>query len=730
MIDTMKSCPNLSQNEYDSYDEGGAGDCLYRSLTFLANHYGHLNSKTWPASGLQWDKTVGTPPAEAMKLENETLVNTIQDMDDFDNEVEFTHAQWAAFGINGLTVQHVVVTRHGYFQPRASQPLRMECASWLEQDIRHDDGTREMQVLRDMERNIFQEVKKSFKQGSGSIPESVQLIRKLVARQNPVGGELEMQNAINNDNAAWCRKMYAAVHRYDDVWANIFDVEAAAWALGVCICIYGRTVGHSNQLEVKGGSYGPVDAPFTYCLWNIGANTTGGDGTHYVAIVPRCDRDSLGCIGLPPLQPQPLPTPTPQPQAPPPPEAEGVCLATNDSSGDNDDPDGYTFGVYGLLPINNAASAITRQRWKSQPLVGQHYNITLPRYNAHARLLEEGVFGPIYTLFKTRTVTTAVGELFKKFNIDDDLVSLSMQNNSSKYDEEGNPVEWKSRMNSTPLIFRGTPCDWAKQWDRLLTRDECRMEYGLRGHFEDRCMDDNDWLLPAPIQSFTCFLCAPNRTFDLERLIRKGSGKWTQKTTDETKLSEHRPVHRTDQYELFYNPVSRVWEYADKPDEDNGRPCQARIDIEFHINKVIVTAQAHSTIEEDVTGNKKLTYGKFGAKSKRYKFEPSEIGPLISWIIEQINDLASKYMDMVPRNRPRNNKPYGCVVHLTRRNNEEANTTRYRGFMAFQARLYEQFEPRLHGDIERALIKDMVQRTDADAQYGHAAAGYGYFPML
>eukprot|EP00966_Prymnesium_polylepis_P174078 4027547-Prymnesium_polylepis.1 len=67
-------------------------------------------------SGLKWQKTPGTPPAQSIEVPNaDKLLEALQG-----GKLEFTQAEWSKFGVNALTRRHVVKADGAYFQPVAT----------------------------------------------------------------------------------------------------------------------------------------------------------------------------------------------------------------------------------------------------------------------------------------------------------------------------------------------------------------------------------------------------------------------------------------------------------------------------------------------------------------------------------------------------------------------------------------------------------------------------------
>ena len=91
---------------------------------------------------------------------------------------------------------------------------------------------------------------------------------------------------LRNMNETQRLHAFAEYHRDEHVWADAPNVTAAAWVLDVQLCIYAQrsnaTIGDLTRTHAIGPS---VAHPL--CLWNKGATSSGGTGSHFAAILPH-----------------------------------------------------------------------------------------------------------------------------------------------------------------------------------------------------------------------------------------------------------------------------------------------------------------------------------------------------------------------------------------------------------------------------------------------------------
>jgi hypothetical protein len=78
-------------------------------------------SETSPASGLKWREVGNNKPRKGEELTNESLVARL-----VEQQMEFTQAEWDAFGITGLHIHHCIKSGTSYFQPAAPSPSKVE----------------------------------------------------------------------------------------------------------------------------------------------------------------------------------------------------------------------------------------------------------------------------------------------------------------------------------------------------------------------------------------------------------------------------------------------------------------------------------------------------------------------------------------------------------------------------------------------------------------------------
>jgi hypothetical protein len=92
--------------------------------------------------------------------------------------------------------------------------------------------------------------------------------------------------AVRNMSKTQRLHAFAEYHRDEHVWADAPNVTAAAWVLGVQLCIYAQRSNATIGNLARTHAIGPI-VVHPLCLWNKGARSSGGTGFHFAAIQPN-----------------------------------------------------------------------------------------------------------------------------------------------------------------------------------------------------------------------------------------------------------------------------------------------------------------------------------------------------------------------------------------------------------------------------------------------------------
>ena len=98
-----------------------------------------LRAEQAAVSGLEWTRCNGTPPSDAVRLDEQKLAAALFGTNA--GKVVFTDAAWDAFRIHNLRAEHVVVGSAAYFTPAGVPPTNLERLRTY-QGILHDLGGR------------------------------------------------------------------------------------------------------------------------------------------------------------------------------------------------------------------------------------------------------------------------------------------------------------------------------------------------------------------------------------------------------------------------------------------------------------------------------------------------------------------------------------------------------------------------------------------------------------